>query len=185
MLDRYYSGNTDTNRAAKSLFRFDGSGYLAKKNIAWEADGSGYVANNKIAWDTSGNLTVDGYVLTNEVQLKDSNSNIKAGISGAYNASAIGNGIASWWGGEKLEKSVWDSSSASYQAAHEYARSLFRMDGSGYLANNNISWDAAGNLDVNGFVLTNEIQLKDSNGNVKAGISGRYNSSSRGGGLAT
>ena len=185
MLDRYYSGNTDANRAAKSLFRFDGSGYLAKKNIAWEADGSGYVANNKIAWDTSGNLTVDGYVLTNEMQLKDSNSNIKAGISGAYNASAIGNGIASWWGGEKLEKSVWDSSSASYKAAHEYARSLFRMDGSGYLANNNISWDAAGNLDVNGFVLTNEIQLKDSNGNVKAGISGRYNSSSRGGGLAT
>ena len=185
MLDRYYSGNTDANRAAKSLFRFDGSGYLAKKNIAWEADGSGYVANNKIAWDTSGNLTVDGYVLTNEVQLKDSNSNIKAGISGAYNASATGNGIASWWGGEKLEKSVWDSSSASYKAAHEYARSLFRMDGSGYLANNNISWDAAGNLDVNGFVLTNEIQLKDSNGNVKAGISGRYNSSSRGGGLAT
>ena len=126
MLDRYYSGNTDANRAAKSLFRFDGSGYLASNNLRWDA---------------SGNLTVDGYILTHEVQLKDNNGNITAGISGLYDSNKIGNGIAAWYGGQK--KDLRDDDYADDPTA---AVSLFRMDGSGYLSNGRISWDDTGSL---------------------------------------
>lgn len=42
---------------AKSLFRFDGTGYLAGGNIKWNADGSGSVAGGNIAWNSQGNIT--------------------------------------------------------------------------------------------------------------------------------
>lgn len=93
MLDRAISGNTDANRAAKSLFRFDGSGYLA---------------NNNIYWDALGNLTVGGYILTHEVQVGYQNGNnwtVMAGISGDYDANDAthGYGIAAWYGGPKVD----------------------------------------------------------------------------------
>lgn len=43
--------------AAKSLFRFDGTGYLAGGNIKWNADGSGSVAGGNIAWNSQGQIT--------------------------------------------------------------------------------------------------------------------------------
>ena len=130
MLDRYYSGNTDANRAAKTLFRMDGSGY---------------VASNKLRWDSLGNLTVDGYVLTNEIQLKDSNNNITAGISGAYSSSALGYGIAAWYGGPKVD--LAEHLTDNPIPAH--AKTLFRMDGSGYLADRAIFWSDQGDLHLN------------------------------------
>ena len=57
MLDRYYSGNTDANRAAKTLFRMDGSGYLASNKLWWGANGELHIDNNTII-DNSGNLTL-------------------------------------------------------------------------------------------------------------------------------
>ena len=50
MADRFYDKhNTAQSRTAVSLFRMDGSGYLAKRNIEWEADGSGNVAQGNIS----------------------------------------------------------------------------------------------------------------------------------------
>lgn len=143
MLDRGVSGNTDANRAAKSLFRFDGSGYLA---------------SNRLRWDASGNLTVDGYILTNEIQLKDNNGNITAGMSGAYDNSVthFGHGIASWYGGPKIDHEK-DPSAASY------AKSVFRMDGSGYLAGGQISWGDTGSVVIHGATL------QGTNGSITTG----------------
>lgn len=44
---------------AQSLFRFDGSGYLAGGNIGWDKSGGGYLAGKHITWDASGNLTLN------------------------------------------------------------------------------------------------------------------------------
>lgn len=140
MLDRYYSGNTDANRAAKTLFRFDGSGYLA---------------SNKIKWDALGNLTIDGYVLTSEIQLRDTNNNVKAGISGAYNANDYGYGIAAWYGGPKVDKFATTPTPSSY------AKTLFRMDGSGYLAGGELRWGANGELIIQGASSANPVTLRD------------------------
>ena len=42
---------------AKTLFRFDGTGYLASGNIKWNADGSGSVAGGNIEWNAQGAIT--------------------------------------------------------------------------------------------------------------------------------
>ena len=43
---------------AQSLFRFDGSGYLAGGNITWDKDGAGQVAGGDISWDKNGVITL-------------------------------------------------------------------------------------------------------------------------------
>lgn len=58
MIDGQIEGNETNADRAKSLFRMDGTGYLAGGNISWNADGSGYVANNALSWDASGNVTL-------------------------------------------------------------------------------------------------------------------------------
>lgn len=49
----------DHPNAAKSLFRFDGSGYLANGNISWDNLGGGYLAGGNISWDKAGSLTLN------------------------------------------------------------------------------------------------------------------------------
>lgn len=44
-------------RYAATLFRFDGSGYLANNNIGWRKDGSGWLAGGNITWDEKGAMT--------------------------------------------------------------------------------------------------------------------------------
>lgn len=57
------------------------------------------------------------------------------GVSGIYNTSIKGNGIAAWWGGDMVDKENVQQLPASY------AKILFRMDGSGYVADGGLSWD--------------------------------------------
>lgn len=83
-----------------------------------------------------GTLVDGGLVLTTLIGLRDQNNRIWSGISGAYNANARGGGIAAWYGGSMIDKEVYPYG--------DYAKSLFRMDGSGYVANGNISWDSTG-----------------------------------------
>lgn len=148
MLDRHYSGNTDANRAARSLFRFDGSGYLANQKIRWDYD------NNDVK------LVIDGYVLTHEVQLGYTDQSdvwhTMAGISGSYDATdaANGYGIAAWYGGEKIDRKKTPS-------ATNGATSLFRFDGSGYLANRQIEWGASGELIIHGQSTENPITIEN------------------------
>lgn len=56
MRDGEYDGWT--NRAAKSLFRFDGSGYLSGGAITWDNTGSGSVGNGVISWSSDGKVTL-------------------------------------------------------------------------------------------------------------------------------
>ena len=57
------------------------------------------------------------------------------GISGIYDTNVKGNGIAAWWGGNMVDKEDVQTLPASY------AKILFRMDGSGYVADGGLSWD--------------------------------------------
>lgn len=53
-----------TGRPAKTIFRFDGSGYLANGNIYWDVDGAGGLAGGKITFGKDGSLS-----LANEIKI--------------------------------------------------------------------------------------------------------------------
>ena len=84
---------------------------------------------------------VGGLVLTSLIGMRDSSEQVWGGISGQYDATAYGYGIAAWYGGAMVDKEVNPS-------AANYAQSLFRMDGSGYLAGGNIKWTANGQVTI-------------------------------------
>ena len=110
-----------------------------------------------------------GLVVTNVLQLRqtsDTNSPITAGISGLQ-GKANANGvvdkdtyditsIAAWFGGPMVDKDIFTSEQLNNKVAGtDYARSLFRHDGSGYLASGAIYWGTDGVLhgDPNSFIL--------------------------------
>lgn len=95
------------------------------------------------------NTNIDGgLILTSLIQLRDTNGNVLSGISGLYDTTLDDpkKSIAAWYGGVKTD---WEAlSDAQKQTATEgsYAKSLFRMDGTGYVASGNISWDSLGRV---------------------------------------
>ena len=110
-----------------------------------------------------------GLVVTNVLQLRqtsDVNSPITAGISGLQ-GKADENGvvdkdtyditsIAAWFGGPMVDKDIFtDEQLKNKIAGTDYARSLFRHDGSGYLASGTIYWGTDGILhgNPNSFIL--------------------------------
>lgn len=110
-----------------------------------------------------------GLVVTNVLQLRqtsDVNSPITAGISGLQ-GKADENGvvdkdtyditsIAAWFGGPMVDKDIFtDEQLNNKVAGTDYARSLFRHDGSGYLASGTIYWGTDGILhgNPNSFIL--------------------------------
>lgn len=110
-----------------------------------------------------------GLVVTNVLQLRqtsDVNSPITAGISGLQ-GKANENGvvdkdtyditsIAAWFGGPMVDKNIFTAEQLNNKVAGtDYARSLFRHDGSGYLASGAIYWGTDGILrgNPNSFIL--------------------------------
>lgn len=110
-----------------------------------------------------------GLVVTNVLQLRqtsDVNSPITAGISGLQ-GKADENGvvdkdtyditsIAAWFGGPMVDKDIFTNEQlANKVSGKDYARSLFRHDGSGYLASGSIYWGTDGVLhgNPNSFIL--------------------------------
>ena len=110
-----------------------------------------------------------GLVVTNVLQLRqtsDANSPITAGISGLQ-GKANENGvvdkdtyditsIAAWFGGPMVDKNIFTDEQLVHKVAGtDYARSLFRHDGSGYLASGAIYWGTDGILhgNPNSFIL--------------------------------
>ena len=110
-----------------------------------------------------------GLVVTNVLQLRqtsNASSPITAGISGLQ-GKANSNGvvdkdtydvtsIAAWFGGPMVDKDIFtDEQLNNKVAGTDYARSLFRHDGSGYLASGAIYWGTDGVLhgDPNSFIL--------------------------------
>ena len=110
-----------------------------------------------------------GLVVTNVLQLRqtsDVNSPITAGISGLQGkANEHGvvdkdtydiTSIAAWFGGPMVDKDIFtDEQLKNKVAGTDYARSLFRHDGSGYLASGAIYWGTDGILhgNPNSFIL--------------------------------
>lgn len=88
-----------------------------------------------------------GLILTSLIALRDGSNKIWSGINGVYNASLRGGGIAAWYGGGMVDHEAYPSQS-------NYAKTLFRMDGTGYMAGGNISWDANGNVTVAGDIIS-------------------------------
>ena len=113
---------------------------------------SDYATNTKVAQldylkDALKNDTAinGGLILSTLVALRDKSKNIQSGINGAVqDAKYKGGGIAAWYGGEMGD--IEDKS--NYPGVTNWAKSLLRFDGSGYLANGNISWEAGGKVNI-------------------------------------
>ena len=77
-----------------------------------------------------------GLVLTSLIQLGKTEGgvfNVYSGINGTVAPNEYGDGIAAWYGGPMTDHEA-------YPSAQTYANSLFRFDGSGYLAGGLLSW---------------------------------------------
>ncbi len=87
-----------------------------------------------------------GLVLTKLIKLGDNNQGIDkqttySGISGIFYKDLKGRSIAAWYGGDMIDREVEGNADNPKRA-----RSLFRMDGTGYLSDGQLSWDLAGTL---------------------------------------
>ena len=110
-----------------------------------------------------------GLVLSTLIALRDGSNHIWSGISGTYQSAETGtgykgHGIAAWYGGAMVDKEVTTT-------ATDYAKSLFRFDGSGYVAGGNLSWDKNGNVTIQGYSINaTTLQVGGSNVATQAAL---------------
>ena len=103
---------------------------------------------------STGSTQIDGgLVLTNILYMKDTANtpSVRAGISGLYKSSETGtgykgHGTAAWFGGGVSNGIPIDHEVST--SASDYAKIIFRFDGSGYLAGSNISWNENGAVTI-------------------------------------
>ena len=90
-----------------------------------------------------------GLVLTSLIGLRDTGGNTTAGINGITEKSAKEGGIAAWFGGEMVDKDYNDGSKTP-------ANTIFRFDGSGYVAGGAIWWGTDGRVhaDPTSFIIS-------------------------------
>lgn len=90
-----------------------------------------------------------GLVLASLIGLRDTDGNTTAGINGITEKSAKGGGIAAWFGGEMVDKDYNDGSKTP-------ANTIFRFDGSGYVAGGAIWWGTDGRVhaDPTSFIIS-------------------------------
>ena len=109
------------------------------------------LAGYKYIKDALGQTTdIDGgLVMTTLLALRDADGNVQSGINGAIDPNRGKKSIATWWGGQMVDK---DYNSGSLTPA----TSLIRFDGSGYLANGAIWWDVDGKVhaDPTSFIIS-------------------------------
>lgn len=95
-----------------------------------------------------------GLVLTSAIQLKDVDKKVTAGMNGIVKGDKTS--IAAWYGGPMVDRDTFTSEELETKVpGTDYAMSLLRHDGTGYLAGGNIHWDADGVLsgNFNSFIL--------------------------------
>ena len=95
-----------------------------------------------------------GLVLTSAIQLKDVDKKVTAGMNGIIKGDKTS--IAAWYGGPMVDRDTFTSEELKTKVpGTDYAMSLLRHDGTGYLAGGNIHWDADGVLsgNFNSFIL--------------------------------
>ena len=109
------------------------------------------LAGYKYIKDALGQTTdIDGgLVMTTLLALRDAAGNVQSGINGAIDPNRGKKSIATWWGGQMVDK---DYNSGNLTPA----TSLVRFDGSGYLANGAIWWDVDGKVhaDPTSFIIS-------------------------------
>nr|UWD67983.1 MAG: Prophage endopeptidase tail [Bacteriophage sp.] len=109
------------------------------------------LAGYKYLKDALGQTTdIDGgLVMTTLIALRDGDGNVQSGINGAIDKNRGKKSIATWWGGQMVDK---DYNSGNLIPA----TSLIRFDGSGYLANGAIWWDVSGKVhaDPTSFIIS-------------------------------
>ena len=125
-----------------------------KKNLA------GYEYLKK-AWKES--TTIEGGVIQNALNMLGytdpvAGFKVMSGMNGVYDATKVGGGIASWYGGSMKDR-------ADYTEANmpsDVAKAIIRMDGSGYLASGAVWWGTDGvfHADPQSFIIK-ENQLGD------------------------
>ena len=121
----------------------------------------------KTALADGSTIVEGGLVLTNLIQLGKEESGqfqVYSGINGLMDTTAKGNGIAAWYGGPMGDKE---------DGAVSWAKSLFRFDGSGYLASGNIGWNADGSGHIpgitwngNNITIAGDVQLGSVSGDT-------------------
>ena len=95
-----------------------------------------------------------GLVLTSAIQLKDVDKKVTAGMNGIVKGDKTS--IAAWYGGPMVDRDTFTSEELKTKVpGTDYAMSLLRHDGTGYLAGGNIHWDVDGVLsgNFNSFIL--------------------------------
>ena len=95
-----------------------------------------------------------GLVLTSAIQLKDVDKKVTAGMNGIVKGDKTS--IAAWYGGPMVDRDTFTSKELETKVpGTDYAMSLLRHDGTGYLAGGNIHWNANGVLsgNFNSFIL--------------------------------
>lgn len=95
-----------------------------------------------------------GLVLTSAIQLKDVDKKVTAGMNGIVKGDKTS--IAAWYGGPMVDRDTFTSEELETKVpGTDYAMSLLRHDGTGYLAGGNIHWNVNGVLsgNFNSFIL--------------------------------
>lgn len=95
-----------------------------------------------------------GLVLTSAIQLKDVDKKVTAGMNGVVKGDKTS--IAAWYGGPMVDRDTFTSEELETKVpGTDYAMSLLRHDGTGYLAGGNIHWNTDGVLsgNFNSFIL--------------------------------
>lgn len=115
----------------------------------------------KKAWKES--TTIEGGVIQNALNMLGytdpvAGFKVMSGMNGIYDATKVGGGIASWYGGSMKDR-------ADYTEANmpsDVAKAIIRMDGSGYLASGAVWWGTDGvfHADPQSFIIK-ENQLGD------------------------
>jgi len=129
----------------------------------------GLVMSTMIAlgYKTKVTTTIPATSTTNATTKTEEVFKVMAGISGSYENE---HSVASWYGGTFGDLMEYDAKNNGLHYKNKLAsilkgnepKTVFRMDGSGYIANGNIAWDETGRVRINNFFFGNQ-QITDSN----------------------
>lgn len=115
----------------------------------------------KKAWKES--TTIEGGVIQNALNMLGytdpvAGFKVMSGMNGVYDATKVGGGIASWYGGSMKDRADYTETNMP----SDVAKAIIRMDGSGYLASGAVWWGTDGvfHADPQSFIIK-ENQLGD------------------------
>lgn len=111
----------------------------------------------EVGSEFGGTTVVDGGLIQSSVlslgYMDGENFMVMSGTNGVYDDGLLGGGIASWWGGDKLDLAdyyQWDGQQwvpkVDIVIPDRISTGLIRFDGTGYFANGAFWWDSDGTI---------------------------------------